>query len=111
FAINYPSNGFECDVDPTPASLVCGHDGSHFWRRGLGPAGAETSAISFTPTELGSGLDAAGATCAIGGSAAACGTVTFAAGAFSFKPNYSGVTLSKYANTGGGTVNVTVTAR
>ena len=111
FAITYPMDKFECDVDPTPASLVCGHDGSHFWRRGLGPAGAETTAVSFSPVESGSGLDPAGGTCTIAGDAAPCGTLSFAAGAFTFKPNFSSVPLSPTATTGGGTANVTVTAR
>jgi hypothetical protein len=103
---NYPPMGTDCDAD---ATLFCGHDGSHFWRRGQGPGGAETTAISFAPVEGGSGIDPASGKCTVAGTTGC--TTSFSAGAFSFTPNFSAAAISSPDSlTGGGAVAVSVQA-
>jgi hypothetical protein len=113
FSVTYPPAGTDCDSD---VNLVCGHDASgHYWRRGLGPSGAETTAISFTATDSGSGVNTGSGTCSIAGSTNPC-TPVFVTNKFNFNPNFSTSTMpavtdaSFDATTGGGPVNVTVAA-
>src|SRR5207253_927352 len=109
---NYPAAGMDCDNDP---GIVCGHDAAHWWRRGLGPNGAELTAMTFTGSDQGSGIDPGGATCSITGSLLSCTpTSSDAIGAtnatFGFKPNFSDATLgTPDTKTGGGPATVTVT--
>src|SRR5207253_1770415 len=104
--VNYPPVNADCDADST---LYCGHDGTHFWRRGIGVNGAETSSISFTLTEGGSGVDPANPTCGIDG-VTGC-AVTSSSGTFSFTPNFTTATLgSAEIGTGGGLATVRVNA-
>src|SRR5438105_1503734 len=109
---NYPAAGMDCDNDP---GIVCGHDAAHWWRRGLGPNGAELTAMTFTGSDQGSGMDPGGATCGITGSLLPCTpTSSDAIGAanatFGFKPNFSDATLGTLdTKTGGGPTTVTVT--
>src|SRR6266478_9694858 len=109
---NYPAAGTDCDTDP---GIVCGHDAAHWWRRGLGPRGAELTAMTFTGNDQGSGMDPGGATCSITGSLLSCTpTSSDAIGAtnatFGFKPNFSDATLGTLdTKTGGGPATVTVT--
>jgi outer membrane protein assembly factor BamB len=113
FTVTYPPTGTDCDSD---TNLVCGHDASgHYWRRGLGPSGAETTALSFTATDSGSGVNTGSGTCSIVGSTNPC-TPVFVTNQFNFYPNFSTATMpavtdaSFDATTGGGPVNVTVAA-
>src|SRR5207248_95617 len=109
---NYPAAGIDCDNDP---GIVCGHDAAHWWRRGLGTNGAELTAMTFTGSDSGSGMDPGGATCSITGSLLSCTpTSSNAIGAtnatFGFKPNFSDATLgTPDTKTGGGPATVTVT--
>jgi hypothetical protein len=111
---NYPPVGDGCDGDvnltPADPSLRCGHDGSHFWRRGTGVGGAETASVTFTPVEGGSGIDGTSGTCSITGSTSGC-TTSFASGSFTFTPNFSTATLNPLDPvTGGGVAIVSVQA-
>ena len=76
FTLNYPVDGTDCDNTlpggATDNGIVCGHDGSHWWRRGLGTNGAELTNMTFTATDLGSGMDPGTGTCLITGSSFAC---------------------------------------
>src|SRR5438132_4462860 len=109
---NYPAAGIDCDNDP---GIACGHDAAHWWRRGLGPNGAEQTAMTFSGNDQGSGMDPGGATCSITGSLLSCTpTSSDAIGAtnatFGFKPNFSDATLGTLdTKTGGGPATVTVT--
>ena len=114
FSVNYPASGTDCDSTlpggGADLGIVCGHDGSHWWRRGLGTAGAELTDMVYSATEGGSGLNTGSGTCAITGSGAAC-TPTWNGSQFAFKPNFSTATLANASTaTGGGTATVTVGA-
>jgi hypothetical protein len=113
FNVTYPPAGTDCDVD---VNLLCGHDASgHYWRRGLGAGGADTTALSFAATDSGSGVNTGSGTCSIAGSTNPC-TPVFVTNKFSFTPNFSTATMpavtdaSFDATTGGGPVNVIVAA-
>ena len=65
--VAYPAAGAGCFSDP---SVYCGHDGGHFWRN-------ESATLSFTVTDLGSGVSAVGGTCTAGTASGGCTKATF----------------------------------
>ena len=118
--VNYPPAGTDCDLSTAADPISCGHDGSHWWRRGLGTSGAELTAMTFTGQELdsnGSGMDPGTGTCSIGGSALTCtptsgDTLGVKTATYSFKPNFSDAALSGTVDvkTGGQTAAISVAA-
>ena len=101
----YPAAKAGCasDVD------YCGHDGSHFWRKG------ETNAFGFTGSDSGAGVDTtsagAASTCTVAGATGTC-TSSYSTGdaQFEFTPDFSTATFSSGTD-GTGTVSVTVTVK
>src|SRR5438067_8894531 len=108
---NYPTAFANCNVGGSDnTSMYCGHDGSHFWRKG------ETNPIAFTVGDGsgGSGTDAARSKYSIAGSTACpstapCGATDAGSGRFTFTPDFSTATFSS-ASDGTGTVSVRVEA-
>jgi hypothetical protein len=92
----------------------CGHDGSHFWRRG------ETATLTISGGDGSGGagfqgLAAEVVSCSIGDSALSskgCGSLTAgAAGSWTLVPDFTGVTLAGVANDSTGTADISVTIR
>jgi hypothetical protein len=121
FTATYPANGAGCDSTlpggGPDLGIVCGHDGSHWWRRGLGANGEELTAMTFSATDSGSGMDPGSGTCSITGSIITCtptstDTLSASTATYSFKPNFSDATLGATdPRTGGSTATVNVAAR
>ena len=107
FTPTYPASGTGCGL-----GVVCGHDGSHFWR-----LGDDGSALSFTAADPGgSGPNlASAATCTIAGGTPCI--VSYPGASYSFTINPSKLLLTSTGNAGNtdsqgeGTVAVTVTAK
>jgi len=107
FTPKYPAVNTGCD-----SGVVCGHDGSHFWR--LGDDGSTLSFSSDDTGGSGPNLSSA-ATCAfVGGTTC---TVAYSGTDYTFTMNPSQVALTSTDNAtntgfqGDGTVAVTVTAK
>lgn len=115
FTVTFPASGTDCDTaGTTNPGLVCGHDGAHFWRRGVGAGGAETTPLSFTVTDNGVGVDSGSSNCAIAGAASGDCSANAPSGSgasvtFSYTPNFKGAKLTNPdVTTGGGDASVTV---
>ena len=108
----YPAPGSNCNDGATDTALYCGHDGSHYYRKG------ETNPMVLIATDTGgSGVTAAGITYTIAGSsnctaAAPCTAVTDAGGGnFNFVPDFSSATFASGADGSDNTVSLTVTVK
>ncbi|MGZ6125832.1 MAG: hypothetical protein ACXWLR_12780, partial [Myxococcales bacterium] len=117
FTTTYPAAFADCNVAGAPpgadGTMYCGHDGSHFWRAGDGKYNLTftVSDVYASPDDQGSGVDQAGSTCSITGSALTC-TVTYDTGtsSFTFPANFADATFTS-APDGSGTVSVTANAQ
>lgn len=120
FTVTYPPAGTDCDKTlpggGADNGIVCGHDGSHWWRRGLGAGGVETTSMSFSATDNGAGMDPTAGTCAITGSSKTCtpsstNTKGDPTATYTFTPNFTDATLGTLdTKTGGSTATITVNA-
>ena len=108
---NYPSAGKDCNGNVADNAMFCGHDGSHYFRKG------ELNAIAFTASDgsSGSGVDGTASKYSIAGSTncptgTPCAATDAGGGSFTFVPSFASATFSSGSD-GTGTVSVTVTAK